>query len=170
MRLLELGLHLVAGYFVLSLFVGLSVIHTQPEGEQPSWSKERSSFDCALIGAASASTRFFPTYGTNKFARQCGWTNSWKIDNERNCTFLARPWPGTNERLSDWVPQIVSGYLLAIQKGCRLYFDYGEGIDIHQVLTPLSSSINWTVSRWMCVSRAVLPNQSSISKWERVSQ
>ena len=85
-------------------------------------------------------------------ACQCEWTNSWKIDNERNCTFSVRPWPDTNEGLSDWVPQIVSDYLLAIQKGCRLYFHYREGIDIHQVFTPLSSSINWTVPDGLCVT------------------
>ena len=48
------------------------------------------------------------------------------------------------EGISDWIAQTVSGHLLARQKGCNLYLDYGPDVDIHQVLTP-SSNNNWTV-------------------------
>lgn len=97
------------------------------------------------------STRFFPTYGTEEFVQQCGYTSQYR-NNELNCTFLVRPPPDSGEGISHWIPQIVAAHLYAQQTGCALYFDYGPDINIQQVLQPfpvLESSqfqpTNWTL-------------------------
>lgn len=82
------------------------------------------------------STRFFPTRGTDAFFQQCNWTFDRASTTNKNCTFLARPNLKSNEKISDWISQIVSGHLMALQKGCRLLLDYGESVNVSQVLTP----------------------------------
>jgi len=190
MRLLEAGICLLAVFSVLSLFLGLTILQSDLEGE-PSWASISVDGGTSLHDAAPqvakkdvviksttdgngifkensqvlkkidhpqittpVSTRFFPTYGTNAFFRQCGWTTQ-RSKKHSNCTFLARPNPQTNEGISDWIPQIVSGHLMAQQKGCQLLFDYGDNVDMDEVLTPFPvlesvrsagyQPINWTV-------------------------
>lgn len=157
MRLLGLGVRLVAGYSFFSLLLSFAVIHRFDEP----WTTD------ARLGMTSddhhaapnrppktgitipLSKRFFPTYGTKEFFEKCAWTASTRQLNA-NCTFLVRPKSETSEGISHWIPQIVAGHFLAQQTGCSLYFDYGPDIDVHQVLMPLPAvdkfhPINWTV-------------------------
>jgi len=169
MRLLELGIRLMAGYSAFSLLLGLSIIHSKLEKEPP-WTRNSggSPLDIAALQPTKTdlkaeistpiSTRFFPTYGTDEYFQQCGWTSQKSDRSKRDCTFLVRPKPETAEGISHWIPQIVAGHLLAQQTGCNLYFDYGPNISIQQVLTPFPimdstdfQPFNWTVpSGFVC--------------------
>ena len=167
MRLLGLGVRLVAGYSFCSLLLSVVVIHRFVEkGEVPLATDARlgiiSEGNDAFDDHASLkrppktditiplSTRFFPTYGTKEFFEKCAWTATTRHQLNANCTFLVRPKPETNEGISHWIPQIVAGHFLAQQTGCNLYFDYGPGINVHRVIMPFPSvdkfqPINWTV-------------------------
>ena len=102
MRLLGLGVRLVAGYSFFSLLLSFAVIH-RFERSMPSWTTD------ARLGHGTTddhtaapnrppktditiplSTRFFPTYGTKEFFEKCAWTAATRQLNA-NCTFLVRP-------------------------------------------------------------------------------
>uniref|UniRef100_A0A7S4HS52 Uncharacterized protein n=2 Tax=Odontella aurita TaxID=265563 RepID=A0A7S4HS52_9STRA len=77
----------------------------------------------------------FPRYGTREFSRRCSWlVDATKRERSNNCTFYYGPSRIENEGLSWWAAQVVSTHLLALQAGCQMSFDYGEGIDIRKVL------------------------------------
>ena len=80
----------------------------------------------------------FPKYGTAEFAEQCNWSLFPSRD-ETNCTVLARPQPDEFQGLAKWISQIVSGHILARQAACKLLFDYGQDVNIHEIITPFPS-------------------------------
>jgi len=88
-------------------------------------------------------SRRFPKYGTNEFAQQCNWTLHQNKQDEPDCTLLVRPLPKGHEGIAQWISMAASGHIAAIQTGCRLLMDYGDAVDIHQVLTPVST--DWTI-------------------------
>jgi len=164
MRLLDIGLILVAGYSTVSFFVGFSIIFPKPlGGDHQSWRESGGSQFADAPQAKTTrppqistpvSTRFFPTYGTDEFFQQCGWTSQ-KGDENSNCTILARPNPRTPEGISDWIPQIVSGHMIARQKACNLFFDYGDNVDIEQILLPfpaMESATHYRPINWRAPS------------------
>jgi hypothetical protein len=64
--------------------------------------------------------------------------------------------------MSLWIDNVVAGYLLAKQARCRILLDYGETVDIHQVLIPFPDMVrnprdevnNWLVpSGFKCDSQ-----------------
>ena len=90
----------------------------------------------------STISRRFPRYPTHEFAQQCNWTLS-KQPDKPDCTLLLRMEPGGSEGIANWISRAVTGFLLAKATGCQFYMDYGEGVDVQQVISPLS--INWTI-------------------------
>ena len=120
-------------------------------------------------------TRFFPTYGTPEFFQQCRWTARRQTNN--NCTMLARPNPQTNEGISNHFAEIVSGHMIAQQKGCLFYFDYGPEVDIEKVLIPFPvieesamtkvSTTPMDTATWIRLPETtpMLPHTTRLSKW-----
>lgn len=91
----------------------------------------------------SQQTGRFPKYGTREFSQQCNWTRY--RGNTGNCTFMVQPPWRSTEGIGNFIPQIVSGHLLALQMGCDLRLNYGDDVDIDQVLTHTTTDWNWTV-------------------------
>jgi len=96
--------------------------------------------------------RRFPKFGTREFAKQCSWTTQ-PTPMEPKCTLLARPRPAEWEGISQWVADDATTFILAKLIGCEFFMDYGPGINIHEVLIPVSTRnpgstsqpLNWTV-------------------------
>jgi hypothetical protein len=146
MKLLDLSACLIIGYVILTGFLGSFVVHFQLDGKPP-WTRgdglkthasaaanTTTAVNDTLKITTPITTRFFPTYGTREFFQQCRWTARRQTNN--NCTILARPNPQTHEGISNHFAEIVSGHMLAQQKGCLFYSDYGPDVDIEKVVTP----------------------------------
>eukprot|EP00544_Gedaniella_sp_CCMP2646_P010731 CAMPEP_0202505574 /NCGR_PEP_ID=MMETSP1361-20130828/47585_1 /ASSEMBLY_ACC=CAM_ASM_000849 /TAXON_ID=210615 /ORGANISM="Staurosira complex sp., Strain CCMP2646" /LENGTH=70 /DNA_ID=CAMNT_0049139329 /DNA_START=59 /DNA_END=268 /DNA_ORIENTATION=- len=58
-------------------------------------------------------TNRFPKYGTPDFMNQCSYAAY--RGNTGNCTIYVQPPQFGMEGIGNWIPQIVSGHLLAIQ-------------------------------------------------------
>lgn len=109
-----------------------------------------------------STTRRFPVRGTPEFSRQCSWTLPDSNPATPECSILVRPDPLNREGMSLWIDHVVAGYLLAKQARCRILLDYGETVDIHQVLIPFPDMVRnprdevntWTVpSGFKCDSQ-----------------
>jgi len=97
----------------------------------------------------------FPQFGTESFERHCSWAANFTRRAERrragtDCSFLARPTPTSNEGVANWASEVAIGAVFAQQVGCRLYADYGPGVDVGRVLISVNPSspgdeYNWTV-------------------------
>lgn len=90
----------------------------------------------------------FPDGGTAKFDEQCPWTSTSLLSDDQNlpkCTIFLRPVPTENEGIALWVSQMAMGYMIAVQAKCSFLFDYGEGVKIHEVIQPVSQSVDWRV-------------------------
>jgi hypothetical protein len=94
----------------------------------------------------SSSTRF-PTFGSNQHKEMCGWAYTNHTASSKNCTLLVRPRASETQGISQWIMDVVTFHLYAIQAHCHLKLDYGENVDISSILTPhnIESSWNWTV-------------------------
>jgi len=86
----------------------------------------------------------FPHFGTAEHTQKCSWAHKNSNPRKANCTLMVRPRPRETQGVSQWMTDIVTFHLYALQAECHLLFDYGMGVDVHQVLTP-NSSWNWTV-------------------------
>jgi len=104
--------------------------------------KDRKCVLCSLSRVENSAFHRFPEYGAKGFAQQCNWTVSHKV-HEADCAFLLRPFQRGNEGVGEWISKAASGYISAKQTGCRLLMDYGDAVDINEVLRPVS--INWTI-------------------------
>lgn len=103
-------------------------------------------------------SRRFPVKGTLEFSRPCSWTFAGEHNDPRTlpeCNILVRSEPLNSEGMSLWIDQVgVAGYLLAKQAGCKILLDYGETVDIQQVVIPFPNLVlrnpcdvvhHWTV-------------------------
>jgi hypothetical protein len=93
-------------------------------------------------------TNRFPKYGTPDFMNQCSYAAH--RGNAGNCTIHVQPPQFGMEGIGNWIPQIVSGHLLAIQLRCDLRFGYGKSVNISHALTlpsPFTQQDwnNWTI-------------------------
>jgi len=90
-------------------------------------------------------SRRFPKYGTHEFAQQCSWAYKQQPNKDPlpDCNLLLRMRPGGSEGIADWISMAASGFLLSKQTGCHFFMEYYEGVDIHQVLSHVST--NWTI-------------------------
>jgi len=86
--------------------------------------------------------RRFPVFGSKEFIKQCPWAVVRQTQTTNDCTFLLRPQPSGNEGITEWVSKAASAYISAQQTGCRLLMDYGNQVDLSQILIPV---INWTI-------------------------
>ena len=102
---------------------------------------------------SSMSSRRFPKYGTKEFTQQCNWTMIQKQE-DADCNLLLRPEQGSREGIADWIARASTGYILSKETGCQLLMDYGDDVDIHQVLMPLST--DWTIPHgFQCTGRCI---------------
>lgn len=98
----------------------------------------------------------FPKYGTRAFSKQCHYAAY--RGNTGNCTIQVEPPKALgNEGIGNWIPQIVSGHLIALQIGCDLHFNYGSSVDLAKVLTTPSlfakQDWNWRIpAKYKCKS------------------
>lgn len=92
--------------------------------------------------------RRFPKYGTAAFFQECPWT---QVNQPKtNCTLFFRPQSNGNEGLAQWTSSVVRGYIEAQLMGCRFLVDYGEIVDLRQIVKaplPLEKreAIDWAV-------------------------
>lgn len=174
---LDLSVCLVAGYSIISLLLCFCSIHYfDLPNVEPSWADAVGVSGLAASNpdqlekkdittpSTPLSTRFFPTYGTQKFLQQCGWAAR-RTNIHRNCTFLVRPPTDMEEGISHWISQVVSGHHYAQQTGCSLYFDYGPNIDIQQVVTPFPSRTTFIPLIGLCL----LPSIATAHSLHRAS-
>ena len=86
-------------------------------------------------------------------ARKCGWAYNKEGNNHTgtgdNCTLLVRPSARETQGVSQWMTDIVTFHLYAIQAKCRLLFDYGPQVDLRKILIPhhAQNAWNWTVPK-----------------------
>lgn len=110
----------------------------------------------ANAGASSAvvGPSRFPPYGTSEYMKRCRWVlEAVKNHPPSNCTFFYAPSEVEHEGLSFWAAQVVSSHLLALSAGCRLVFNFGERVEMEQViLTPPTgeSSVESGGNRKLC--------------------
>mmetsp|Transcript_23436 Transcript_23436/g.38783 ORF Transcript_23436/g.38783 Transcript_23436/m.38783 type:complete len:486 (+) Transcript_23436:78-1535(+) len=135
--LVLLGIISVAAVIIL-------LITNVPRG--PMWWLGQKDTNVALV------SRRFPKHGTNEFSQRCNWTRMNQQEQDQpDCTILVRPLPKGSEGIAQWLSMATSGYIVAKLAGCRLLMNYGDTVDIHQVLAPLS--MNWTVPSGFQCSR-----------------
>jgi len=97
-------------------------------------------------------SRRFPKFGTTGFEKKCSWATQ-PTPLQPKCTLLARPKPAEWEGISQWASDGVESFILAKLIGCEFFMDYGPGINVHEVLIPVSTRhsgttsqpLNWTV-------------------------
>jgi hypothetical protein len=123
------------------MVIVVHIIREDLNGDHGSFAASRTDVENAAL------LRRFPEFGSRAFEKQCPWAKM--LPGEPNCTLLVRPLPHSGSGIADWVSKVASGFLQAQLTGCRLLVDYGENVDLHQVLTtPYSQErrlINWTV-------------------------
>ena len=152
---------LLLGYALVSFNLSIHILNSYQEDEQRigeaplskphATSKQPAARLKRLRNVATAATNNktpslhhpFPVFGTPEFSQQCAWTEY--KGNTGNCTLLVRPQPGHHEGIGLFLPNVVTGHLLAQQAGCDLILDYGPGIDMSRILLP--NARNWTVPR-----------------------
>lgn len=131
----------------LSLASSGSVDPSQVEADATTTNEEGSQADA--LPSSTVELGRFPLSGTDEFDETCGWASPASPNAAPAprwaCSLLVRPRPSTNEGLGEWVSEIGTGFLMAVQTGCRVLIDYGTDVDIGRVIVPAGDDRNWTV-------------------------